>query len=123
LGNYTIVWSTVSSAPGGRGYRTIYVATNGHILTASCSDKSFSLAPLYTNRTASSNGTLAGYALEVKLDSGDALSIQVHIQQVAVDAAPVYVRWIGSVIGQLNGGEVIRDGVALFEEFDLSGLQ
>jgi hypothetical protein len=68
-------------------------------------------------------GTLAGYALEVKLNSGDALSIRVHIQQVAVDAAPVYVRWIGSMVGQLNGGEVIREGVALFEEFDLSGSQ
>jgi hypothetical protein len=59
----------------------------------------------------------------VNLDSGDVLSIRVHIQQVAVDAAPLYVRRIGSVVGRLNGGEEIRDGVALFEEFDLSDLQ
>ena len=45
-----------------------------------------------------------------------------HVQQVAVDAAPLYMRWIGSVVGRLNGGEIIRDGVALFEEFDLSDL-
>ena len=51
------------------------------------------------------------------------MSIRVHIQQVAVDAAPLYMRWIGSVVGRLNGGEEIRDGVALFEEFDLSDLQ
>ncbi|KAH8775088.1 hypothetical protein BGZ57DRAFT_762719 [Hyaloscypha finlandica] len=123
LGNYSIVWFTVSSAPDGRGYRAIYVAAHGHVLTASCSNKSFSLAPLYTNRTASSEGTLDGYALEVNLDSGDVLSIRVHIQQVAVDAAPLYVRRIGSMVGRLNGGEIIRDGVALFEEFDLSDLQ
>jgi hypothetical protein len=122
LGNFSIVWSTVSSAPDGRGHRTIYVAAKGEILVASCSNKSFSLVSLYTNSTEASKGTFAGYALEVKLDSGDVLSVQVHIHQVAVDAAPYYMRWIGSMVGRLNGGEVIKDGVALFEEFDLSSL-
>lgn len=114
------MWSRVT-VPDGTEYATIYVSANQKILTASCNTTSFSLTPMYKNGNATT-GTLTGYALEVNLVSGDALHVQVNIQQVAVDSAPVYRRWIGTMVGRLNGGNIIKDGVALFEEFDLSVL-
>jgi hypothetical protein len=75
---------------------------------------------VYTNGN-TTTGTLTGYTLHVDLDSRNSLDFQVHIEHVAVNSAPVYMRWIGSLAGRLNGGEMISNGVALFEEFDLSG--
>jgi hypothetical protein len=63
-----------------------------------------------------------GYALHVDLDDGNSLHIQVTVEHVAFNSAPIYERWIGSMSGRLNGGELISNGVALFEEFNLSSL-
>ncbi len=67
-------------------------------------------------------GTFVGYALHVDLDDGNSLDIQVTVEHVAFNSAPVYERWIGITSGRLNGGELISNRVALFEEFNLSGL-
>jgi hypothetical protein len=58
----------------------------------------------------------------VDLDHENSLDIQVKVEHVAFNSAPVYVRWIGSMSGRLNGGELMSNGAALFEEFNLSGL-
>lgn len=76
---------------------------------------------MYANGNATT-GTFTGYELQVDLDDENSLDIQVTVEHVAFDGAPVYTRWIGSMSGRLNGGELISNGVALFEQFDLSGL-
>ena len=112
------MWSTVT-APDGTDSATIYVAANEKILVASCDPKSFNMTSTYTNGD-ETTGTFTGYTFSVDLDSGDRLNFQVHVKQVAVNAAPVYMRWTGSLAGRLNGRDIIQNGVALFEEFDLS---
>ena len=66
---------------------------------------------------------VTGYEIEMTLDSGDVLSVQIRIHEVALDGSPAHMRWIGSMTGHLNGGGEIRDGVALFDLFDFSDLQ
>ncbi len=43
-----------------------------------------------------------------------------HIAEVFLNAAPVYMRWTGSMVGRLNGGDLIQDGTAAFEQFNLT---
>ncbi|KAE9363204.1 hypothetical protein N431DRAFT_498960 [Stipitochalara longipes BDJ] len=119
LGDYSLVWFTIT-APDSTNHSSIYVAAHDKIVTASCGPNAFSLTPTYNHRNASE---VTGYEMEVNLDSGDVLSVQIHIHEVALDGSPIYMRWIGSMQGRLNGGEEIRDGAALFEMFDLSYLQ
>ena len=65
-------------------------------------------------------GTLTGYALEVDLGRGKTLDFNVTIVEVVSNAAPVYMRWSGSIAGSVSGGELVTGGVATFEEFNLS---
>jgi hypothetical protein len=58
----------------------------------------------------------------VDLDNGNSLDIQVNVEHVALNFAPLYFRWIGHMSGQLNDGDLMSNGVVLFEEFHLSGL-
>jgi hypothetical protein len=118
LGAYSIVWSNVI-APDGTEYSTVYVAADDKIITASCGAESFDIQPTYANGTATT-GTLSGFALRVDLGGAKVLSFQVTIAVVVTNAAPVYMRWTGSIVGSVSGGEVIHGGVATFEQFNLT---
>ncbi|KAK9364411.1 hypothetical protein V1509DRAFT_66792 [Lipomyces kononenkoae] len=118
LGEYSLVWSTVV-APDGTNYSTVYVAANDKIITASCDPKSFSITPIPVNGDPI-KGTLTGYELKLDLGEGMTLDFNVTIIETVSNAAPVYMRWTGSIAGSVSGGKVITDGVATFEEFNLS---
>jgi hypothetical protein len=59
----------------------------------------------------------------VDLDNGNSLDIQVNVEHVALNFAPLYFRWIGNISGQLNGVDLMSNRVVLFEGFHLSGLR
>lgn len=54
------------------------------------------------------------------LGGGNTLDFNVTIVEVVSNAAPVYMRWTGSIAGSVSGGKLITGGVATFEEFNLS---
>jgi hypothetical protein len=95
------------------------VAANDKIITASCDPNSFSITPIPVNGDPTKD-TLTGYALEVDLGGGKTLDFNVTIVEVVSNAAPVYMRWTGSIAGSVSGGKLITEGVATFEEFNLS---
>lgn len=118
LGEYSIVWSNVI-APDGTDHRTVYVAAKNEIIFASCAPGSFDIQPTYTGGTATT-GTQSGFALQVYLGEGKVLSLQATIAAVVSNAAPVHMRWTGSLVGHFTGGEVIHGGVSTFEQFNLT---
>ena len=97
----------------------MYVAAKNEIIFASCAPGSFDIQPTYTGGTATT-GTQSGFALQVYLGEGKVLSLQATIAAVVSNAAPVYMRWTGSLVGHFTGGEVIYGGVSTFEQFNLT---
>lgn len=95
------------------------MAAKGKIITTSCDPNSFSINPIPVNGDPTKD-TLTGYALEVDVGGGKTLDFNVTIVEVALNAAPVYMRWTGSISGSISGGKLITGGVAIFEEFNLS---
>jgi hypothetical protein len=48
------------------------------------------------------------------------LTLNVTASEVVLDGAPLYTRWLGSLTGSVNGGDVITGGMALFEQFKMT---
>lgn len=56
------------------------------------------------------------YTLELDLGAEGVLSANLTMVSTIVDAAPIYSRWGGSLVGAVGGGEELR-GYGLWEQF------
>ena len=63
-------------------------------------------------------GAPEGFSIQLDLGSEGVLDVNVTNEKLILGGR-VYYRWIGSVIGRLNGG-MLMEGIAVLEEFALS---
>jgi hypothetical protein len=63
------------------------------------------------------SGNPDGFAIELVLDSGEVLEVNVTTTLTVSDVL-LYTRWIGTLEGRVKGGPTY-EGVALYEEFKL----
>jgi hypothetical protein len=119
LGEYSIVWFDFLGLDG-REYVSAYAAKNGKVITESCQPGSVKVRPSGVNDEyppTASSGNPGGFTVNMHLGVGETLNVNVTAVQVVLDGAPLYARWVGTMVGSVNGGAAITDGVALFEEF------
>lgn len=109
-------------ARNGSEYISAYVAENGKIVTASCRPGSAKVRPSGANDAYPPNvtsGVPGGFTVELDLGSAGILNVNVTVETVLVDGGTLYSRFAGSMVGSINGGPVIKGGIALFEQFNL----
>jgi hypothetical protein len=103
----------------GDEYTSAYVARDGTILEASCTAGSILIRPYGDNATYPphrSTGPPTGYTVTVEIPEGR-LEVRAEYLYIVTDAG-VYRRFTGVLRGML-GGEVLPEGVALWEQFSL----
>ena len=122
LGEYSIVWFDFLGLDGIE-HVSAYAATNGRIITASCKAGSAKVRPIGVNDDyppTVTSGDPDGFAVVFDLEGGGMLNVNVTVINIIGEAATLYTRFAGSMIGSLNGGKLIEGGVALFEQFKLT---
>jgi hypothetical protein len=119
LGPYSIVWFDVIGADGNE-YVSSYAALDGTIIASSCSG--IKVRPTGENSQyppVVSAGNPEGFHIDLDLPSGKVLEVQVTTSLVVVDIG-LYARYTGELSGGVQGSTVYT-GVALYEEFKLTG--
>lgn len=107
----------------GTEYVSAYAAKNDQILTASCQEGSVIVRPSGVNDKYPpevTTGNPGGFTIEMDLGTAGILSVNVTVKSILTEAETFYTRFAGSMVGSLNGGELIEGGVALFEQFKLT---
>jgi hypothetical protein len=120
IAEYAIVWLSILPRDGlGNEFVSTYVSRDGTILKASCAPGDILIRPYGDNATYPphrSTGPPTGYAVSVEIPEGR-LELEAEYAYIVVDAG-VYRRFTGVLRGML-GGEVLPEGVALWEQFSL----
>ena len=96
------------------------VSRNNKLITVSCAENSVVVRPWGANDEyppTISSGPPQGVYIEVDLGAEGTLHLNITNELTIVDSG-VYQRFIGSVYGDLNGGNTI-EGRALHEQFKL----
>lgn len=119
LGPYSLVWFDIVGADGNE-YVSSYAALDGTIIASSCSG--IKVRPTGQNSQyppAVSTGNPEGFHIDLDLPSGQVLEVNVTTSLVVVDVG-LYARYTGELSGGVQGSTVYT-GVALYEEFKLTG--
>lgn len=106
----------------GKNYVSAYAAKQGKIVTACCQAGSVKVRPSGVNNEYPpkiGSGNPGGFTVDLKLDNGEYLNVNVTNEQIILAGAPFYARWAGSLAGSVNGDPAIR-GVAVLEEFKMT---
>lgn len=106
----------------GKNYVSAYAAKHGKIVTACCQAGSIKVRPTGVNDDYPpkvNSGNPGGFIVNLKLDAGGYLNVNVTNEQVILDGAPLYARWAGRLIGSVNGDPAIG-GVAVLEQFKMT---
>lgn len=107
----------------GKEYVSAYASKQGEIITVSCHAGSIKVRPSGVNDEyppTVMSGNPGGFTINLHLGAGSTLNVNVTSESILFEVAPLYTRWAGSMVGNLNGGPAIEGGVALFEEFKLT---
>lgn len=108
-------------APDGTEYVSAYAAEHGRIITASCKNGSADVRPSNSDYPPKANSTSpTGFSVDLDLGLDGVLSVNVIVETILAQGETLYTRWAGSMVGSLDGGQVMKGGVALFEQFNLA---
>lgn len=123
LGPYSVVWFDAFDLQG-EEYFSGYVAINGTVLESSCASGESIVRPWGVNGVFPPNITTGiPQGLEVTFDLGDGQVLWANVTTgtLVIGGETGYARMLGTLVGGMVGG-VIYKGRALFEEFDLIGI-
>ena len=67
----------------------------------------------------SSSGPPDGFTIALNLGADGILNVNVNVTTINQAPSTTYNRMLGSMVASIDGGEMMTDGVALFEEFKL----
>jgi hypothetical protein len=116
------VWFDFLSV-NGTEYVSAYVAKDGDILAASCSSDSIQVRPIGANDEyppSLFSGIPGGFEIIADLGELGSLIVNVTTETTLFNGLGLYNRLAGSMVGSLNGGDLITGGVALYEQFKLT---
>jgi hypothetical protein len=127
VGPYSVVFSDgqipIAGGPNTTEMVSATVSKHGKFVELSCAEKAVVVRPWGGNDayppTAGSAPPL-GLELTFRLGRNDILRLNVT-NNLIIDDEPVYQRFIGSVEGRVNGGNVM-EGRVLWEQFKLIGV-
>ncbi|KZO94776.1 hypothetical protein CALVIDRAFT_483902 [Calocera viscosa TUFC12733] len=113
FGPYAVVWFDMLDTEGVE-HQLGYVSENGKILANSCG--SITVRPTGANSTYPPNANQSPTGFHILYDMGDAGIFELNATNTAVIQIepPLYMRWVGSVVGGIQGKETY-EGVSLYE--------
>jgi hypothetical protein len=91
-------------------------------MAASCDAGPIKVRPSGANSTyphTISTGNPSGFTIKVDLEKEDTTNIQATVRDISLEAPGLYMEWVGTMTGSVNGGrQSIR--VASLEAFKLT---
>jgi len=116
VGPYSIAWFDILDS-NGTEYVSSYAAKDGRIVAAQCSG--IKVRPIGANSTyppTQSSGNPGGFHIDLELGDEGVLGVNVTNSLLTYRIDELYARWVGSVIGGIDGASNWK-GVSMQEEF------